>query len=115
MVPLQAALVIPASSVGPVTAAAAHAVAGVVLVVLVLVLVFRRRAAKALLRAVRAGAPAAAFGLVFPALGLLGLADGSALVAAAALTAGLGLYALLAYGLWPSVGRRAVELLLARG
>ena len=115
MVPLQAALVIPASSVGPVTAAAAHAVAGVVLVVLVLVLVFRRRAATALLRAVRAGAPAAAFGLVFPALGLLGLADGSALVAAAGLTAGLGLYALLAYGLWPSVGRRAVELLLARG
>jgi peptidoglycan biosynthesis protein MviN/MurJ (putative lipid II flippase) len=112
VVAVQALLVAVASTHGPITVAGAHALSGTLLVVLVLALVFRREAIRALIPALARCLPAGAFALVFPALALAGLASNVAL-AALGLILGAALYLGLAVTLWPSVGGRAVRLLLS--
>ena len=70
VVAAQTLLVAIASTRGPITVAAAHALSGTLLVVLVLVLVFGRDAMRAGLPALWRCLPAGAFALVFPALAL---------------------------------------------
>lgn len=114
VVPVHLALVVPASAVGPVTVAAAHALAGTILVVMVLVLIFRRRAPAVALVAIRRSLPAAALALVFPALRLVGVDDDTVVQAFIGLVTGGVLYVLLGVMLWPSVGRQSVRLLFSR-
>ena len=63
--------------------------------------------------AIRRSLPALALGLVFPAVGLAGLASGAAR-SAAGLVLASALYLLLAAVLWRSVGGQAIRLLRAR-
>jgi hypothetical protein len=105
-------LVTVASARGPTSVAAAHALSGTLLVVLVLALVFGRDAIRAGLPALARCVPAGAFALVFPALAVAGLADNVAF-ATLGLIFGAALYLALAVTLWPSVGGRAVRLLLS--
>jgi peptidoglycan biosynthesis protein MviN/MurJ (putative lipid II flippase) len=114
MVLVHAALVIPAGASGPVMVAAAHALSGTLVVLVVLVVVFRRESLSAGLAAAAASLPAAALALVFPALGVTGLGDGSVAGACAGLVLGGALYLGLAVAAWPSVGRQAVRLLMRR-
>ena len=112
VVAAQTVLVAIASTRRPITVAAAHALTGTLLVLLVLVLVFGRDAARAGLPALWRCLPAGAFALVFPALAQAGFAGGVAL-ATLGLMLGAALYLALAVTLWPSVGGRAVRLLLS--
>ena len=112
VVAAQTVLVTVASTRGPINVAAVHALTGTLLVVLVLVLVFGRDALRAGLPALWRCLPAGAFALVFPALAQAGLAASVAL-ATLGLALGAVLYLALAVTLWPSVGGRAVRLLLS--
>jgi peptidoglycan biosynthesis protein MviN/MurJ (putative lipid II flippase) len=112
VVAVQTLLLTIASTRGPITVAAAHALSGTLLVVLVLVLVFERDAVRAGLPALWRCLPAGAFALVFPALAQAGFA-GSVALATLGLMLGAALYLALAITLWPSVGGRAVRLLLS--
>lgn len=114
MIPVHAALVLPASSEGPLATVAAHAVSGTLLVVALLVIIFRREAAAAAARTIVASLPAAGLALSFVVLGLLGLGDGGVLKAAAGVLLAAALYVALAAALWPSVGRRTLLQLTSR-
>ena len=113
MVPIHAALVIPASSVGPVTTAAAHATSGTLFVVAILLLIFGRRTLGTAAHALWVSLPAGLLALVFPALGLIGLAGNGVALSLVGLVLGGALYAVLGVTLWPSVGGRALALLRA--
>jgi O-antigen/teichoic acid export membrane protein len=114
MIGVHAALVIPAGTLGPRAVAAAHAISGTLVVVTVLVIVFRRESLRAGLEALWASLPAGLLALVFPVLGLTVLGDGSVAGACAGLLIGAALYVALGIGMWPSVGRRALRLLMER-
>ena len=112
MIPVHALLVLPAASIGPVTAAAAHAVSGTLLVIAVTVMVFGRRAPGAMWRAIRACLPVAPLALVFPAAGLF-MPD-TLTGALVGLLVATGIYMALGVVVWRSVGGRALELLRGR-
>jgi peptidoglycan biosynthesis protein MviN/MurJ (putative lipid II flippase) len=114
MIVVHFALVVPVSSEGVTAVAAMHAVSGSLVIVLVVLLVFGRDWMRAIGTAVRASLPAAALALVFPALGLAGLADSGVVAACAGLVLGAILYGVLGVALWPSVGRQSLRLLLSR-
>jgi O-antigen/teichoic acid export membrane protein len=113
MLVLQAALVVTVSSAGAIAVGIVHACIGSLLLIVPLVLVFGRRAGVETAGAVRLSLPAAGLVLVFPAAGLLGVGDTVA-AALAMLVVGAALYVALGALLWPSVGRRTVQLLLSR-
>jgi len=108
LIPAQAIAVSVASPSGPLAVAVAHAAVGVALVLAVAVMVFGRKAGGAVLRAVGRSLPAGVLALVFPALGLLGLASGVA-TSIAAVAAGLLAYVALGVVLWPAVGGAVVR------
>lgn len=112
MLVLQAAVVIPLSQVGAVTAAVGHAAVGCVLVVVVAAMIFGREAPRASLRALRRCAPAVPVALVLPAVAVIGPSDPSWPVAVLLAAAALGAYVGLAVVAWPSVGGRTLRLLL---
>jgi peptidoglycan biosynthesis protein MviN/MurJ (putative lipid II flippase) len=114
IVPVHAALVIAASAIGPVTVAGAHALSGTLLVIAIMLLIFGRAALGAVAHALRASLPAAPLALVFPLVGLLGLADGGVAAALAGLVLAGVLYVGLALKLWPSVAGEALRLLRKR-
>jgi peptidoglycan biosynthesis protein MviN/MurJ (putative lipid II flippase) len=113
MVALQVLVVVIVSSSGPTAVGIGHACVNSLLIGLPLVLVFGARAGIEAAAAVRLSLPAAAFALVFPVAGALGV-GGSVAGALALLILGAVVYVALGTILWPSVGRRTVQLLLAR-
>jgi O-antigen/teichoic acid export membrane protein len=113
-VPIHAALVIPAAQDGPVSASAAHALSGTIFVIAIMALIFGRPAVAAAARAVRDSLPAAGLALVFPAVGLAGLAGHGSARALAGLAVAGTLYLGLGVRLWPSVAGQAVRLLRTR-
>jgi peptidoglycan biosynthesis protein MviN/MurJ (putative lipid II flippase) len=101
-------------SSGPVTIAIVHAAAGAALMVPLLGLGFGRPIVGAVVRVVRHSLPVAGIGLVFPALAWAA-PEPSTLPAAVGLSAiALAAYVALGFAAWPSVGRRAMLLLVAR-
>ncbi len=100
---------------GAVTIAAIHAAAGAALVVPTLAIGFGRPIVPAVARVLWRSLPVAGLALVFPLLAWLA-PEPSTLPAALGLSvAGLAVYVVLGFVLWPAVGRRAVLLLLGRG
>jgi hypothetical protein len=61
----------------------------------------------------RVSLPAGALALVFPALGLAGLAGNGIALSIVGLVLGGALYLVLGVTLWPAVGGRALRLLRA--
>ena len=110
---LQLALMVALGGAAPLTIAIGHAAMGTLLMVAVLVLVTRRRAGAVGLHALRASLPAFPLALVFPALAVAGF-DKSVVASVVGVLLGGSIYVALAAKLWPSVGGRAVRLLLAR-
>ena len=113
MLVLQAALVVAVASEGAIAVGIVHACIGSLLLFVPLVLVFGRRAGVETAGAVRLSLPAAGLVLIFPAAGVLGVGDTVA-AALALLVVGAALYVALGALLWPSVGRRTIQLLLSR-
>jgi peptidoglycan biosynthesis protein MviN/MurJ (putative lipid II flippase) len=110
-IPVEALFVLLVRGQGVEAVAIAHAACVGALPLLVLVWLFGRRTLHALWRMLRAGAPALALALIYPALALgLGL-DDSMIGALLGLTVGTALYVGLAVALWPAVGGQAVRLL----
>ena len=108
------ATIVLATVAGPVSVAAAHATLGALLVVPVIAMGLGRSWPRQLARLVVRSLPAGVFALVFPLIALL-LADPDGLFGAvAASTLGLAIYGAAGVFAWPSVGGRAIKLLLGR-
>jgi peptidoglycan biosynthesis protein MviN/MurJ (putative lipid II flippase) len=102
------------SDEGPLAVAIAHASAGAAVTVAVLAIGFGSRAPAAAARMVRGSLPVVPIALVYPALALLAPKPSGLLAATGLAVAGAALYVAIGYAVWPSVGRRALQLLLAR-
>lgn len=98
---------------GPEAVAAGHAACAAALPVVTLAVLFGSRVWRAIADVVRGAAPAA-LAVVYGLLALLGL-DGGVATAALGIVAGSVLYLGLTVVAWPSVGDRAVRVLLSRG
>jgi peptidoglycan biosynthesis protein MviN/MurJ (putative lipid II flippase) len=112
IVALHTIAVLALRSDGAEAVAAGHAVCGALLPLLTLAVLFGRRLPHALGRIVGGAAPAA-LAVVYPLLAATGL-DESLGGALAGLVIASALYLALAVVAWPSVGSRAVRLLLGR-
>jgi peptidoglycan biosynthesis protein MviN/MurJ (putative lipid II flippase) len=113
MLAVHATAVVIVSSTGSIAVGIVHACTGSLIIALPLVLVFGRRAVIEAVGAAWVSLPAAGLALVFPSLTALG-ADDTAAGALGLLVLGAAVYVALGAALWPSVGRRTLQLLLAR-
>lgn len=113
---LHAVGVVIASTYGqPLTVAAVHASLTAALAIPLLGMGFGWEAARAVARVVRLSLPAAAIAIVFPALAVVAPRPSGLVPATGLAIVGIAAYLVIGSLAWPSVGGRALRLLLARG
>jgi peptidoglycan biosynthesis protein MviN/MurJ (putative lipid II flippase) len=112
---LHAVGVVIASTSGPLAVAAVHASLTAALAIPLLAMGFGWEAARTVVRVVRLSLPAAVIAGVFPGLALLAPRPSSLVPAAGLAIVGILAYLVVGSVAWPSVGGRALRLLLTRG